>query len=136
MLATEAAERWRRTWEEAWPRLDVEAITALYARSATYRALAFREPDLGLDGVRRYLHASFETASDVRCRFAAPIVAGDRAAVEWWASWVEDGDALTMAGTTLLRFDDDGLVVDHRDYWYQQPGRAEPYAEWSSSDSG
>jgi hypothetical protein len=23
----------------------------------------------------------------------------------------------TLAGTTVLRFDDTGLVVDHRDYW-------------------
>ena len=35
-----------------------------------------------------------------------------------------------MAGATLLRFDEEGMVVDHRDYWNQQPGRAEPYAEW------
>lgn len=54
MLAVDAAERWRQTQESAWPRPDVEAIAALYARSATYRALAFRRPDMGIDGVRRY----------------------------------------------------------------------------------
>jgi len=27
---------------------------------------------------------------------------------------------------TVLRFGPDGLVVDHRDYWAMQPGRAEP----------
>ncbi len=130
MLAVDAAERWRRTWETSWRQRDVEAITALYAPSAAYRALAFRRPDEGIDGVRRYLHENFSAESDISCRFGQPLVSGSRAAVEWWASWVEDGERLTMAGATLLRFDDEGMVVDHRDYWNQQPGRAEPYAEW------
>lgn len=130
MLATEAAERWRRTWEDAWPRQDVEAIATLYAPSASYRALAFRELENGLDGVRRYLRTNFEAESDVRCSFGEPVVGGSRAAVQWWASWVEDGEQLTMAGTTVLRFDDAGRVIDHRDYWNQQPDRADPYAGW------
>ena len=30
----------------------------------------------------------------------------------------------------MLRFDDDGKVVDHRDYWNQAEGRIEPYPGW------
>ena len=58
------------------------------------------------------------------------MIAGDRATVEWWASRLEDGEEVTLAGATLLRFDADGLVVDHRDYWNQEPGRHEPYPGW------
>ena len=130
MLAIDAAERWRRTWESAWPRRDVEAIAALYAAAVGYRALAFRKADEGLDGVRRYLRENFDAESEISCWFGKPIVGGNRAAFEWWASWVEDGEELTMAGTTILRFDDDGSVVDHRDYWNQQPGRVEPFRGW------
>ena len=61
------------------------------------------------------------------CRFGEPVVSGDRAAVEWWASWTEDGQPITLAGATLLRFDDEGKVVDQRDYWNQASGRIEPY---------
>ncbi len=43
-----------------------------------------------------------------------------RAAVEWSASFVEADQAVTLAGTTVLRFDPDGLVVDHVDYWMQK----------------
>jgi hypothetical protein len=68
----------------------------------------------------------------VRCRFGAPIVAGDRAAVEWWASWIEAGQTTTLAGATVLRFGTDGLVMDHVDYWVQADGRQLPYAGWSS----
>jgi len=128
--ATGAARRWAETWARAWPRRDAEAIVALYGDGATYRALAFREPDLGLEGVRRYLAENFRAETEVECRFGEPVASGERAAVEWWASWVEEGRTLTLAGTTILRFDADGKVVDHRDYWNETDGRLPPYAAW------
>lgn len=106
-----AAKPWSTTWERAWPIKDIEAITALYADQAAYRALAFREPDLGLSGVRGYLTRTFATESDIACRFGQPIATGDRAAIEWRASWVEDGQSVAMAGVTVLRFGADGHVV-------------------------
>ena len=112
-----AARRWAQTWTRAWPAGDTDAIAALYADDASYRALAFREPDLGLAGVRRYLDQNFTVETGTECWFGEPVVSGDRAAVEWWGTWVEDGRRLTLAGATLLRFDGDGKVVDHRDYW-------------------
>jgi hypothetical protein len=126
----ELARRWASVWERAWPAKDVEAIAALYAEGARYRALVFREPDLGLDGVRGYLRRNFAAEDDIECRFGEPVAAGRRAAVEWWAGWVEEGRRLTMAGATLLRFDGDGLVVDHRDYWNEVDGREPPFAGW------
>jgi hypothetical protein len=122
----QAASRWAETWAAAWPRQDVEAIAALYADDAGYRALVFRAPDTPSD----YLRRTFADESDVTCRFGEPVVTGRRAAVEWWGSWTEDGETLTLAGVTMLRFDDDGKVVDHRDYWNQAEGRIEPYSGW------
>jgi ketosteroid isomerase-like protein len=124
------ARRWAETWERAWPRRDVEAIAALYADGVLYRALVFREPERGLEGVRGYLSREFALESDVECRFGKPVAAGDRAAVEWWASWIEEGKAVTLAGTTMLRFDADGLVVDHRDYWNSVDRRELPFQGW------
>ena len=42
----------------------------------------------------------------------------------------EGGDDLTMAGVTILRFDADGMVVDHRDYWNQVDRREPPFDGW------
>jgi hypothetical protein len=128
--AETAARRWAETWRRAWPSKDVEAITSLYARDAAYRAYAFREPDLGLTGVRRYLSENFAIEDEIECWFGEPVVDGRRAAVEWWGTWVEGGQRLTLAGTTLLRFGDDGLVVDHRDYWNEVDRREPPYERW------
>lgn len=125
-----AARRWRDTWQRAWPERDVEAIVALYADGCRYRALVFREPDRGLDGVRRYLTENFGVEEDIECWFGEPIAAGDRAAVEWWATWLEQGQRLTLAGTTILRFAGDGQIVDHRDYWSQVERREPPFPGW------
>lgn len=125
-----AARRWAEVWTRCWPAQDPEPIVALYAEGAKYRALAFREPDLGLSGVHRYLTENFEVEEGVECWFGEPLVDGNRATVEWWASWTENGEPVTLAGATVLRFDDDGQVVDHRDYWNQQARRSPPYAGW------
>jgi ketosteroid isomerase-like protein len=130
-LETEAAaRRWRDTWERAWPTKDVDAIVALYSDDVLYRALVFREPDVGHAGVRRYLEENFGVEEDIECRFGEPVVGGDRAAVEWWASWMENGELLTLAGSTFLRFDAGGLVVDHRDYWNEVKRREPPFDGW------
>jgi len=128
--ADTAARRWADVWRRAWPARDTDAIAALYADSASYRALAFREPDLGLAGVRRYLDENFAVEEEIECWFGDPVASDDRAAVEWWGIWVERGEPLTLAGTTVLRFDGDGKVIDHRDYWNQVERREPPYPGW------
>jgi ketosteroid isomerase-like protein len=126
----EAARTWAQTWERAWPAKDVAAIAKLYAGDATYRAEPFRQPDRGAGGVRDYLRRNFAVEQDVECRFGDPLAADGEAAVQWWASWLEDGEPLTIAGVTILRFDHSGLVVDHRDYWNSVTRREQPYHEW------
>jgi hypothetical protein len=131
MNAVSAAARWADTWSRAWPERDTQAIAALYSDAVVYRSPAFRAPDLGLAGVRRYLDQEFSVEESIECWFGDPIVSGDRAAVEWWASWTEEGQELTFAGVTVLRFDDHGKVVEHRDYDNHVERREPPYADWS-----
>lgn len=121
MDVSEAAQRWATVWQRAWSAKDAEAIVALYAEDAEYRALVLRPPELGVSGVRAYLERIFAEEDDIECRFGEPVASGDRAAVEWWASWTEDGAGLTMAGVTVLRFDEAAMVIDHRDYWNARP---------------
>ena len=121
-----AAQRWADSWRRAWPSFDADSISALYADEHSYRALAFREPTTA----SRYLAEQFAVESEVECWFGEPIVNGDRAAVEWWGAWVEGGARLTLAGASILRFDERGLVVDHRDYWNEVERREEPYPGW------
>jgi hypothetical protein len=125
-----AARRWADTWSRAWPQHDAGAIAALYAGTVVYRSPAFRQPDVGLAGVRRYLGEQFPAEENVECWFGQPIVSGERAAVEWWASWTEHGQELSYAGVTVLHFDGQGQVVEHRDYDNHVERREPPYSGW------
>ena len=42
-----------------------------------------------------------------------------------------DGSLQSLAGTSLLRFDEEGLVVEQRDAWAELDGRHE-LPDWAS----
>ena len=118
MTTAEAARRWAEVWSRAWPTADVEAIVALYTPDATYVSHPFRSRVTP----REYLEGVFGVQASAECRFGEPIVSGDRAAVDWWGVITDvDGSVETVAGTSLLRFDADGLVVEQRDAWAGEP---------------
>jgi ketosteroid isomerase-like protein len=118
----DAARAWVEAWELGWRTHDVEPIAARYAEGAVFRSHPFREPD----DARAYVERVFaDEEAEPEVWFGEPIAGGDRAAVEYWAIVRYEGRDHTLAGTTLLRFDADGLVVEHRDYWALQEGRRE-----------
>ena len=127
MHAAAAALRWAEVWERGWPAADADAIAGLYADGALFLSSPFRphQPP------REYVAWAFGEQSAAVCRFGTPVVDGDRAAVDWWAV-VTDGAGVdeTLAGTSLLRFDRDGLVVEQRDVWAAEAGRRD-LAEWA-----
>jgi len=108
----EAAQRWADVWARGWREHDAEAIAALYADGAYWQQHPFHDPDPG------YLARVFDEEESAECEFDVPIVDGDRAAVLWNAQTkLVDGGAEDLVGVALLRFDADGLVVEHRDIW-------------------
>jgi hypothetical protein len=120
MDAADAARRWVDVWSRAWPAADAEAIDALYARDAVFYSHPFRDRQ----GPREYVEWAFADQKEAECRFGEPVVSGDRAAVDWWAVIVAPDDAVeSLAGTSLIRFDADGLVIEQRDAWASEPGR-------------
>ena len=93
---------------------------ALYAPDAVFHSHPFRERQ----GPEEYVRWAFADQAEAECRFGEPVVGGDRAAVDWWGVITStDGSVETVAGTSLLRFDGDGLVVEQRDAWAGEPGR-------------
>jgi ketosteroid isomerase-like protein len=112
MDTREAARRWAEVWERGWREHDAAAIGALYAEDAVWQQHPFRDPEPG------FLARVFAEEESAQCRFAAPLVDGDQAAVPWTAQTrLTDGGTEDLAGVSLLRFRADGLVVEERDFW-------------------
>lgn len=128
--ARSAAERWAQVWQSAWESRDTDAIVALYHPDIVFSTQPFRIAYRGLEGVRQYVAQAFAEEEDPRVRVGTPVVDGDRAAIEWWAALADDGVEITLAGTSVLRFAPDGLVIDQRDTWNQADGRRQPPDGW------
>ena len=128
--AAAAARRWAETWQRAWEALDADAVVALYAPDAVVTTQPFRESERGIDAIRGYIAGAFAEETAVRAWVGTPMVDGDRASVEWWAALTEAGEDVSLAGTSTLRFDANGLVTEQRDSWNLAPSRREPPAGW------
>jgi nuclear transport factor 2 (NTF2) superfamily protein len=122
-----AALAWIEAWEAGWPTKDVERIASRYQPDAPYRSHPFRD----VSTAREYVTQAFREEELVRCWFGQPVIQDDRAAVEYWAILRSpDGTQISIAGHSHLRFDEDGLVAEHRDYWTQRDGSVEPPDGW------
>jgi ketosteroid isomerase-like protein len=127
-----AAARWADTWVSAWRSHDPDAVVAMYAEVCVHRSMPFRTPHEGRARVREYVVGAFAGESAVaEVRFGTPVVDGDRAWVEYWATLHDrDGGPVTLAGSAFARFDADGLITEARDYWHETAGHIPPPDEW------
>ena len=122
MDAAAAARAWVEAWERAWPVGDASLLADVYAAKTVFHSHPFRPPQTP----HEYASWAFGDQASAVCRFGDPVVDGDRAAVDWWAVIVDhEGGEETLAGTSLLRFDAEGRIVEQRDVWASQPGRHE-----------
>jgi ketosteroid isomerase-like protein len=125
------ARRWAEGYERAWRAADPEAAATLYAPDAHFRSAPFRDPHLGREGVLAYTRDAYATEAAQDPRFGTPFAAaGASAAVEWWATMLEEDRPATLIGTSCLTFTPDGLVATARDYWFLEPGTHAPYDGW------
>ena len=93
----------------------------------TFRSHPFRETQPPLE----YAAWAYEDEEgDPEVWMGEPVVAGDRAAIEWWAVVTENGKEVSLAGTSIMRFGADGRAVEQTDYWGPADGRTPPWTGW------
>jgi hypothetical protein len=123
---------WLAAYRRAWEDADVEAAVVLFTESAVYRSHPFREPHVGHDAIRAYWAGATGAQSAVDVRIGEPIVAGERVAVEWWATMRDEGETVTLPGCLVLRFAPDGRCEELRETWTLARGRHEPPPGWGT----
>ncbi|HEV2005526.1 MAG TPA: nuclear transport factor 2 family protein [Candidatus Limnocylindrales bacterium] len=110
-------------WKRGWAEHDSVSVAERYAANCTFSSHPLRPTVRGRAAAAAWIRDAFAEESSARFVFGLPIVADDRAAVEYRAIITDqDGVETTLAGTTILRFDETGLVIEHRDYWTTSAG--------------
>jgi hypothetical protein len=123
---------WIEAYGRAWQTGDDELMASLFTEDANYRSAPFREPFRSRDEIRAYARRNADTQRDKHVRMGRPFIDGSRVAVEWWTTMVESGEAVTLPGCLLLRFEADGRCSELREYWHLEPGTHEPFAGWGT----
>jgi len=133
MKAEPAARAWVEAWTRAWRALDADLLAPVYTAEAVHRSHPFREPGSPIE-YARWAFGSEQGEPEVW--MGEPIVAGNRAAIEWWAVVRENGKEVSLAGTSVIRFDEQGRAVEQTDYWGQSNGRTPPFEGWGQTPAG
>ena len=129
MNAEAAARAWIDAWDRAWRAKDPELLRSVYAEDVVFHSHPFRAPQSPVE----YARGAFaEEGEEFELWWGRPLAADNRAVVEWWAALTENGELVTLAGASLLRFDDTGRVADQYDYWGSSAGRTAPWEGWGS----
>ena len=130
-LSVDDVRQWARTYAHAWEAADDALILDCFTPHASYRSSPFREPHVGHEAIQPYWQGAAGAQRRQRVVMGEPIVRGDRACIEWWATFVEaDGREVTLPGALILTFVADGRCRDLREYWNQGGGRHEPFSGW------
>jgi hypothetical protein len=130
--AEAAALAWIDAWNRAWRTKDPTALDPVYAEEVVFRSHPFRNPQAPIDYARDVFA---DEGDELDLWWSSPVAAASRAAVEWWAVLTENGELVTLAGTSILEFGRDERVIDQHDYWTTTPGRFEPWPGWGSSSA-
>ena len=130
MPTTAQVMAWAEAYRQAWENADTPAAVALFAEDSSYRSNIFEEPYLGRKGVEEYWSTVTAMQSDVKVWMGQPVIEGDRVIVEFWTRMLGGGEPLTLVGNLLMRFDDDGLCTDLREYWQLLPELRDPWPGW------
>ena len=100
---------------ETLDRARLADIHRLYAEDAWFKD-PFNEV-LGIAAIRRVFEHMFETLDQPRFRVTERIADGGGAVLLWEFRFGSQGSARCIRGASHLRFDAQGRIAWHRDYW-------------------
>jgi limonene-1,2-epoxide hydrolase len=123
---------WIEQYGRAWETADEGLIVSLFSDDAVYRSSPFREPHVGHKQIRAYWRRGTGGQRETRVLMGRPFVDGNRVAVEWWTTMIDDGEETTLSVCLLLRFGLEGRCVELREYWNVESGRREPFVGWGT----
>ena len=129
-MGRRAVESWIEENLRCWREKDSDAVTKLFTDTASYRSSPFREPHRGAEAIRTYWTRATAPQVDFRVKVGTPICEGDHTSVEWWSTWTEAEEPVTLPGCLALRFESDSRCKELREYWHHDASIREPPDGW------
>jgi len=134
MVDRVAVDRWVAEYFRCWLEKDANGLAELFAEDALYAVNPFRDPIAGRGAIRDYWNRATARQGVLRVMSAPPLCDGDRAAVEWWASWVTDGMPTTLRGCLLVRLTWDGKCEELCEYWHSEKATVPAPRGWDRAN--
>jgi hypothetical protein len=106
-------------------RANVEAsVRSVYAPEAWFNDTIATE--VGIDAIERYLLKTADGTESVQAKVQDVAVSGADCYVRWTmvvrAKKLAGGEPVTTEGVSHLRFDDQGRIIVHQDFWNPSAG--------------
>ncbi|MCP3810924.1 nuclear transport factor 2 family protein [Mycobacteriaceae bacterium Msp059] len=120
------ADAYGRAWSE-----DPELLCMFFASEGAYTDVAMGGTYVGRQGIQRFHRWMLKFSPDSLIEFSQPAVQDDRAYYEWtWSGSINgplrlpsgdqvdaSGREFSVTGIAACRFDQNGKLTSHRDYW-------------------
>jgi hypothetical protein len=117
-LSMAQLEAWASRYFHAWQTNERALVEALFSPAAVYHYGPFREPARGREEiVERWVNGE---SGLTRAEFRAVAVEGADGVVQWRVT-TGGPDGVEMDGVLIVRFDDDGLCAEHREWYAVRP---------------
>lgn len=121
---------WLDSFGKVWRESDAKTAAEIMTEDGSYRNSPFLdEAYVGHEAIEGFWINALVNVSDVDFRYGAPVIDGDRVAVEWWTFLRSSGEPFTLAGIFLLTFVGD-KVTDLREAYVKEAGTRQPHAGW------
>jgi hypothetical protein len=104
----------------AWNSLDEDTFCGQFAPDGAYTDVTMRLSYDGEDEIRRMFRSTMQYYQDPRFVYESGFSNDRRYVVEWTSITVIDGQEHTTQVVSIGDLDDQGRIIENRDYWNPQ----------------
>jgi uncharacterized protein (TIGR02246 family) len=114
---------WLHRYEQAWESRDALAASSIFTEDALYYETPYAEPFRGRKGIADYWAGVTADQRDVDFTSEVIAVKDDVGVAHWNAKLTaaSTGERVELDGIFVLRFGEDGLVSELKEWWVLRP---------------
>ncbi len=137
-VSKQTAATWMQGYLSAWQTRDADAVVKLFTPNGVYQSIpgVSNQTFVGRKAIHKYWFDVTRPQSMIRGIQGAPIVSGNRAAIEIWVTFRDPvynpkgQHMITLLETNVVTFVKGGLASKNVEYWNIVPGVHAPPPGW------